>query len=117
MKAIECESSLQSGGIQVDAVPLKSSLLQKLIEAQARVFDDDVAMTTKCDHRSNETVNVGMPLLQIPVEPIDLVILAVCETVPRSPLTCPGIRPSDRAGPDANCKLLCGANEIGEYPQ
>ena len=81
VKAIESRVLAPVGAIQIDTMPFKSSPLQKLIEAEARVFDHDVTAATKCNHHSDETVNVGMLFLQVPVEPTDLVVLAVCIVV------------------------------------
>ena len=51
--------------------------MQQLVEGERGALDDDITALPEGVEQLHETVDVGVPLEQAPVEPADLVVLAV----------------------------------------
>src|SRR5271167_4441084 len=70
------------GAVELGAVPLELRLPQQLVEREMNVFSCDIAAGAKCDQHLGETVDISVVLQQGPVQPADLIVLAVCIVVP-----------------------------------
>ena len=70
------------GTVERSAVPLELRLPQQLVECEMNVFSCNIAPGAKCDQQLGETVDISVVLQQGPVQPADLIVLAVCIVVP-----------------------------------
>ena len=70
------------GTVERSAVPFELRLPQELVEREVHVFSCNIAAGAKCDQHLGETVDISVVLQQGPVQPADLIVLAVCIVVP-----------------------------------
>ncbi len=65
------------GLVQKNSVPLKSPLPEELIESQAWIFNRPVALLSGGNQMFDKAVDVRVPGEEVPVEPADLIVLAI----------------------------------------
>ena len=65
------------GLVQKNSVPVKSPLPEELIKSQAWILDRPVALLSGCNQMFDKAVDVRVPGEEVPVEPADLIVLAI----------------------------------------
>src|SRR5512144_2083800 len=70
------------GLTQLCPVPLQACPAEELVEGQVGVLHRNVALQAGANQQLHEAMDIGMPLEQTPIEPANLVVLAVGIIVP-----------------------------------